>query len=454
MPRRSLLAIAMVGAVSLLCWQTSRGGARSDKDEVLQQYGLFVDALEQVEQNYVRPVDRKALLHSALRGMLQDLDPHSMFFSDTEWKVFERQYKGSFVGIGVQIDIDPRNNRLRVIAPMIGSPAYASGVLAGDVIMDVDGESTDGISRDKAVELLQGRPGTNVKLTVLHPGSDKTESLTVVRKVIDEPSVLGVERKADDTWNFLADEADKIAYVRVTHFYQPTADDLRKALEQARQQGMKAVILDLRDNPGGLLESAVEVSDLFIKKGKIVSTKGRAIRDRTWEARNEDTIIEDIPMIVMVNQHSASAAEIVSACLQDHDRAKVVGQRSYGKGSVQNILTLEDGASILKLTVATYWRPSGKNIHRFPRAKPSDEWGVSPSEGLAVPLSPAEYETWAEARRDRDLAMMVSQKRPQGDPARDKPLPKIEDKQLDKAIATLRDVLKGGAETEKKEAAE
>jgi carboxyl-terminal processing protease len=435
-----VLALALVGAVSLVCWQSSRGARHGKDDEVTKEYGLFVDALEQVEQNYVRPVNRKDLLHSALRGMLQDLDPHSMFFSDAEWKLFERQYKGSFVGIGVQIDVDPRSNRLKVIAPMIGSPAYAAGVLAGDVILDVDEESTEGISRDKAVELLQGRPGTSVKLTVLHSGNEKSEAITVTRKVIDEPSVLGFARKPDDSWDLFAESDAKIAYVRITHFYQPTADDLRKTLEEARTQGMKALVLDLRDDPGGLLESAVEVSDLFIKKGKIVSTKGRAIRDRVWEARDEGTILEDIPIVVLVNQHSASAAEIVSACLQDHDRAKVVGQRSYGKGSVQNVMTLDDGVSILKLTVATYWRPSGKNMHRFPRAKPSDEWGVSPNEGLEVKLTDQEFETWAEARRERDLAMMVSQKRPAG--AEVKPLAKLEDKQLDKALEVLREGLK------------
>ncbi len=439
MPTRNVLAIALMGAVSLVCWQSSRG-AKSGEDDVAKEYGLFVDALEQVEQSYVRPVNRKDLLHSALRGMLQDLDPHSMFFSDTEWKLFERQYKGSFTGIGVQIDVDPRSNRLKVIAPMIGSPAYAAGVLAGDVVLNVDEESTEGISRDKAVELLQGRPGTAVKLNVLHPGSDKTEALTITRKVIDEPSVLGFTRKADDSWDYFADAEAKIAYLRVTHFYQPTADDLRKTIDQAKKEGMKALVLDLRDNPGGLLESAVEVSDLFIKKGKIVSTKGRAIRDRVWEARDEGTILKDLPMVVMVNQHSASAAEIVSACLQDHGRAKVVGQRSYGKGSVQNIMTLDDGVSILKLTVATYWRPSGKNIHRFPRAKAGDEWGVSPDEGLEVKLNDADYETWAEARRERDLAMMVSQKRPEG--AQQKPIAKLEDKQLDKALSVLREAIK------------
>jgi carboxyl-terminal processing protease len=448
MPHRNVLAIVMVGAVSLLCWQSSRG-ARPDKDEIFQQYGLFVDALEQVEQYYVRPVERKDLLQSALRGMLQDLDPHSIFFSEAEWRLFKRQYEGSFTGIGVQIDMDARSNRLKVIAPMIGSPAYAAGVLAGDVILDVNGESTEGITRDKAVELLQGRPGTTVKLTVLHPGSDKTETLTVERKRIEEPSVLGAGRKPDDTWEYFVDPELKIAYLRLTHFYQATADDLREALTELKREGMRGLILDVRDNPGGLLESAVEVSDLFVSEGKIVSTKGRNIRDRTWEARRDDTF-EGFPMVVLVNQHSASASEIVSACLQDHDRAKVVGQRSYGKGSVQNILTLEDGVSVLKLTVATYWRPSGKNIHRFPKAKPTDEWGVSPSEGLEVKLTPSEYETWAERRRERDMAMMVSQRRPAGAEPDDKvaALKEFPDKQMDKALSALRAELQDKAATE------
>ena len=165
---------------------------------------------------------------------------------------------------------------------------------------------------------------------------------------------------------------------------------------------MKALILDLRDNPGGLLGAAVEVSDLFVDEGLIVSTKGRNTVSKTYEAQKEGTY-DDFPMVVLVNQNSASAAEIVSACLQDHNRAIVVGQRSYGKGSVQNIIDLEDGKSVLKLTVATYQRPSGKNIHRFKNAKDSDEWGVSPNPGMEVKLTPSQYTTWFVGRRDRDL---------------------------------------------------
>src|SRR5262249_54107403 len=186
----------------------------------------------------------------------------------------------------------------------------------------------------------------------------------------------------------------------ITSFIQNTAEELKKALVELKAEGLRGLVLDLRDNPGGLLGAAVEISDMFVSEGLIVSTKGRNTVSKTYEAQ-KDATFEDFPVVVLVNQNSASAAEIVSACLQDHKRAKVVGQRTYGKGSVQNIIELEDGNSVLKLTVATYQRPSGKNIHRFKNAKPSDEWGVSPDPGLEVKLFPGpDSEKWYFARHD------------------------------------------------------
>ncbi|MBV8229035.1 MAG: S41 family peptidase, partial [Planctomycetaceae bacterium] len=372
MPRRNLYPIVMVAAVSLLCWQATQGA--KPKDEMMELYGVFVDAVEQVEANYVRPVDRRELLESALKGMLQNLDPHSSYINTTEWKQFKRQIEGRFGGIGIQVGMDPDANRLKVIAPMVGTPAYEAGVLAGDLIMEIDGQSTEGMNPDKAVEVLTGRPGTAVKLTVLHEGTEKSETLSMTRAIIDVPSVLGDNRKSDDAWDFMLDKGNKIGYIRITSFIQNTTEELKKALDELKAEGMKALILDLRDNPGGLLGAAVEVSDLFVDEGLIVSTKGRNTISKTYEAEKEGTY-DNFPMVVLVNQNAASAAEIVSACLQDHNRAIVVGQRSYGKGSVQNIIDLEDGKSVLKLTVATYQRPSGKNIHRFKNAKDSDEWG-------------------------------------------------------------------------------
>ena len=412
MPRRNLYSIVMIGAVSLLCWQATQGA--KPKDEMMELYGVFVDAVEQVETNYVRPVDRRELLESALKGMLQNLDPHSSYINTTEWKQFKRQIEGRFGGIGIQVGMDPESNRLKVIAPMVGTPAYEAGVLAGDLIMEIDGQTTESMTPDKAVEVLTGRPGTTVKLTVRHEGIEKTETLSMNRAIIDMPSILGDGRKPDDSWDFMLDKENKIGYVRITSFIQNTAEELKKALAELKSEGMKALILDLRDDPGGLLGAAVEISDLFVDEGRIVSTKGRNTDGKTYDAQKEGTF-DDFPMVVLVNQNSASAAEIVSACLQDHNRAIVVGQRSYGKGSVQNIIDLEDGKSVLKLTVATYQRPSGKNIHRFKNAKDSDEWGVSPNPGMEVKLTPSQHATWFLARRDRDLITVGKRHNKPGD---------------------------------------
>jgi carboxyl-terminal processing protease len=400
MPRRNLYAITMVAAVSLFCWQASQGAR--PKDEMMELYGVFVDAVEQVEANYVRPVNRRELLESALKGMLQNLDPHSQFINQSEWRSFRKQIEGRYGGIGITVEPDQDSERLRVIAPMVGTPAYNAGVLAGDTILEIDGQSTEGMATDRAVEVLTGRVGTPVKLKVRHEGDNNPETLTMNRAIIDVPSVLGDSRKPDDTWDFMLDKDRKIGYVRITSFIQNTTDELKAALSELKEQGMKALVLDLRDNPGGLLSAAVEVSDLFVNDGVIVSTKARNTPTKVYEAQH-DAPYTDFPMTILVNGGSASAAEIVSACLQDHKRAKVIGTRSFGKGSVQNIIELEDGNSVLKLTVASYLRPSGKNIHRFKNAKDSDEWGVKPDKGLEVKLSTRQYIAYATGRRARDL---------------------------------------------------
>src|SRR3954453_19478472 len=185
MPRRNFFTIVMVGAVSLVCCPASHGA--KPKDEMMELYGLFVDAVEQVESHYVRPVDRRELLESALKGMLQNLDPHSSFINTSEWKQFKKQIEGRFGGIGIQVGMDPEANRLKVIAPMVGTPAYQGGILAGDIIMEIDGHSTEGMGPDKAVEVLTGRPGTSLTLTVLHEGDEKTDKITLNRAVIDVP---------------------------------------------------------------------------------------------------------------------------------------------------------------------------------------------------------------------------------------------------------------------------
>jgi carboxyl-terminal processing protease len=443
MPRQNLYSIVMVGAVSLLCWQVSQGA--KPKDEVSEMYGVFVDAVEQVQQNYVRPVTRRELMESALRGMLSDLDQHSTYINTSQWKTFKRTLEGKFGGVGMTVEVDEDTKRLKVVAPMVGTPAYSAGVMAGDLILDIDGVSTEGLSLDKAVDSLQGQPGTPVKLNLLHEDGEKPEVLTVTRAIIEVPSVMGDRRKPNDEWDFLLDKEHKIGYIRITNFVQDTAEHVREALDELTHDGMKGLIVDLRDDPGGLLSSAVEIADMFVEEGKIVSTRGRNTTEKTFEARKDGTYT-GFPMAVLINHNSASASEILAACLQDHDRAIVLGERSFGKGSVQNILDLEDGNSVLKLTVATYWRPSGKNIHRFKNAKDTDEWGVTPNPGMELKLSREDYHDWYLARRERDFLSSRNKpkaEKPKGDD-KDKETAKpkeFADKQLDKALATLNEKL-------------
>jgi carboxyl-terminal processing protease len=216
--------------------------------------------------------------------MLADLDPHSSYFSEAEWGQFRKQIEGTFTGIGVSVEIDERSGQLKILAPLPGSPAYAAGILPGDLIVEVDGKPTEGMTRDKAVEALQGRPGTSVTLKVRHPMSTEPETLTISRAIIEMPSVMGDSRKPDDSWNYMIDPERKIGYVRITNFVQNTARELEEALGQLQTEGVKGLVIDLRDDPGGLLSAAVEVVDLFLKEGKVVTTKGRNQRDKSYEA--------------------------------------------------------------------------------------------------------------------------------------------------------------------------
>jgi carboxyl-terminal processing protease len=461
MQRRTLFAFAMLGSTSLLGWQVSEGA--KPKDEMLELYGLFVDAVEKVEANYVRPVSRRELLEAALEGMLQNLDPHSSYFNVSEQRGLRRQLEGRFGGIGIQVGVDAETGRLRVISPMPGTPAYEAGILAGDVIVEIEGQAAEGMSPDKAAEILQGRPGTDVKIAVLHEGSQDPETVTLTRAFIELPSVLGDRRKPDDSWDFMLDKDKKIGYLRIAGFMQNTPDELKKALDQLHEEGAKGLIIDLRDDPGGMLSSAVEMCDMFLASGEIVSTKGRNTPAKKYEARDDRTFSEEIPLAVLINQYAASASEIFAAAMQDHKRAAIIGQRSYGKGSVQNIIDLDGGKSVLKLTVASYYRPSGENIHRFHNSKPTDKWGVSPDPKLEVKLPNSEFIRWFQARvdRDRDAAAKGHRKTPVASPEGDQPKapaaketkkdePKAKaksaetkgrpfvDKQLDKALEVVR----------------
>jgi carboxyl-terminal processing protease len=370
------------------------------EEEYFELYLSLADTLDQVERNYVKPIDRRELMEAAIKGMLSKLDPYSSYIPPEEISGFRTSVESQFGGVGIQIAID--GGQLKVISPLVGTPAYRAGVQAGDRITKIEGETTRNLTLEDAVKKLKGEIGTSVTLTVQHPFSGKEDTVTLTRETVHVDTVLGDSRNKDDSWNYMLDPDKKIGYIRLTAFSRDTDTDLKKALEQLKQQKVRGLVLDLRFNPGGLLGSAVAVSDLFVKDGRIVSTKGRNTEERVWDAV-KGWKFENVPMVVLANRYSASASEIVAACLQDHDRAVVIGERTWGKGSVQNVVELEAGQSALKLTTATYTRPNGHNIHRFPDAKETDEWGVKPNDGLEVKLSNSEMGDLLLHRRDRDI---------------------------------------------------
>lgn len=377
-----------------------------DDEEYYELMRVFVDTFEQIDRNYVKDVDRRQLVEAAVRGMLSELDPYSNYISPEEITRFNEDVEQEFGGIGIQVQFQPEKGGLIVSSPLPGSPAYNAGVLAGDVIVEIEGQPVAEFPERRelqtAVKLLKGKPGVEVTIGVRHSGESEVVTIPITREIIKLQTVLGDTYNPDGSWNYMYDDAAKIGYIRLSHFSRRTGEELRTALQQLDRNGMEGLVLDLRFNPGGLLTTAVEVADLFIESGKIVSTEGRNSPDRVWSAKKFGTYT-DFPMAVLINQYSASASEIVSAALQDHGRAVVIGERSWGKGSVQNVIELEAGDSALKLTTASYHRPSGKNIHRFPDADEDDEWGVVPDEKFEVEMDGEQKREYLRYRQSRDI---------------------------------------------------
>jgi len=392
----------------------------------------FAETYEQIDRNYVKDVNKKELMEAAIQGMLQKLDRYSNYIPPEQLTEFNESMQQEFGGIGIQVDIDTQSNRLIVISPLPGTPAFRGGVKAGDLIMEIEGKTTEGFTIRDAQDILKGRPGQAVSIGVLHKGDEEITTIPLVRELIKMQTVLGYQHKDDASWDFMLDQENKVGFIRLTHFSNHTADELRKALADLKEEGVKALIIDLRFNPGGLLTQAIEISDIFVEEGTIVSTRGRNSPERSWSAHKEGTY-EPIPMAVLINRYSASASEILSACLQDHERATIIGERSWGKGSVQNVIPLDGEKSALKLTTASYHRPSGKNIHRFQGAKDDDEWGVMPNEHFRHKMSQKEIKDYFEDRRSRDV---IDDAGP--------PESKFEDPHLKIAMDHLTDILAGG----------
>lgn len=388
-----------LGAQSLIAVDSKQTAAeRARQDFELMR--LFADAYEQIDANYVREVDRRELVDAAVRGMASHLDSYSTYIPPKELSKFEQYLEQEFVGIGIHVNAN--GGRLEIVSPLPGSPAFRAGLRTGDVIAEIDSKTTTNMTPADVAKLLTGPPGRQVVLGIRKPNAEGVTQVTVVRETIQLPTVVGLSRDEDQQWKFMLHSEQKIGYIRITHFSRNTANELKAGLEKLGTEEMQALVLDLRCNPGGLMESSIEIADLFLDSGAIVSMKGRAVNERKWNAKKGNTMT-DVPLAVLVNRQSASASEVLSACLQDNHRATIVGERSWGKGSVQNVIPMESGRSALKLTTASYFRPSGINIHRFPDSKKEDDWGVKPNDGHLVELSKEQWLEWMKARETNDV---------------------------------------------------
>jgi carboxyl-terminal processing protease len=319
----------------------------AEEDDHYSRIKTFTETLSLVKKNYVEEVEEKDLVYGAIKGMLSSLDPHSSFMPPEAFKEMKIDTKGEFGGLGIQIGI--KNKVLTIIAPIEDTPADEAGVEAGDKIIKIDGESTKDITLHEAVSQLRGPKGTSVTITIIREGLDKPKDITIIRDIIKLKSVKS--RVVDDT----------IGYVKLTQFQEKTSRDLKKALKNLLKEDITELILDLRNNPGGLLKGAVDVTSQFLPPGKlVVYIKGRD-GDKTEFDTSNGNRFYDLPMIVLVNEGSASASEIVSGALQDWDRAVILGTQTFGKGSVQTVIPLSDG-SALRLTTARYYTPKDRSI--------------------------------------------------------------------------------------------
>ncbi|MFA6267546.1 MAG: S41 family peptidase, partial [Pseudolabrys sp.] len=351
-----LLGAAAGAAMTLIAVQPRTiffgSSAKAAVADTYKQLNLFGDVFERVRADYVEKPDDQKLIETAINGMLAGLDPHSSYMDPKSFRDMQVQTRGEFGGLGIEVTME--DGLIKVVSPIDDTPASKAGVLANDLITKLDEDQVQGLTLNQAVEKMRGPVNTKIKLTIMRKGADKPLELTLTRDVI---RVRAVRSNV---------EGDDVGYIRMTQFNEQTTDGLKKAISDIKAKiaddKLKGYILDLRNNPGGLLDQAISVSDAFLEKGEIVSTRGRnAEETQRFNARAGD-LTDGKPVIVLVNGGSASASEIVAGALQDHRRTTVIGTRSFGKGSVQTIIPLGSGNGALRLTTARYYTPSGRSI--------------------------------------------------------------------------------------------
>lgn len=351
----------------------------SNSSETYRQLNLFGDVFERIRENYVDEVADKELIETAINGMLISLDPHSSYLDDEDFEEMQVQTRGEFGGLGIEVTME--NGVVKVVSPIDDTPAFRAGVQAGDYITHLDNEPIVGLSLGEAVDKMRGKVGTPITITIRREKANEPLEITIIRDVIKIRSVRH-EIMQDD-----------IGYLRVTTFNQNTESGLKKSIEDIKKnvgENLKGYILDLRNNPGGLLDQAIATADLFLDKGEIVSTRGRHEHDTKRDNATKGDLTGGLPIVVLINGGSASASEIVAGALQDHRRAILLGTKSFGKGSVQTIIPLL-GHGAMRLTTARYYTPSGRSI----QAK-----GIDPD----IIVEPAKIESYAEyeAKRYRE----------------------------------------------------
>ncbi len=376
MPLRNILIIAITTIFSLTCYLVSAKNRYATR---------FAEALAIVEENALLPVRQRDLFDAAMTGMMGSLDEHSAYLYEKELVAFEEDLRQEFAGIGMDVAVAPATKALVVLAPHPESPALRAGLHPGDKIIGINGESAVGLSRSDAIEKIRGPVGTEVVIDI-ERGAEEL-SFSISRQSIQIKSVLG-DWMDKGQWQFTLERAPEIGYIRLTQFGDQSVEEFRAALQPIKGT-VSGLIVDLRNNTGGLLTAAVDICDMFLPADQlIVETRARGGHAvQSYRSTNEMELPAKVPIVILTNRNSASASEIVAACLQDHQRAIVIGERTWGKGTVQNILPLEADRSALRLTTGNYFRPSGKNIDRNVAKKldpKSEDWGVQPQGSHAV----------------------------------------------------------------------
>jgi carboxyl-terminal processing protease len=431
--RKSVTSVVAVGVIVVAAYLTSAAGPEAGSSDTFRQLKLFGDVFERVRAEYVEEITDQQLIEAAINGMLTSLDPHSGYLDAKKYRDMQVQTKGEFGGLGIEVTME--DGLVKVVSPIDDTPAHRAGIQAGDIITHINSEPVLGMSLAEAVERMRGPVDTSIALTLRRPGENDPIDVSMARAVITISPVR---------WQVEED----VGFVRITTFNEQTEDKLREALEALEAElgdRMKGIVVDLRNNPGGLLEQAVQVADAFLDRGEIVSTRGRRPDSiQRFNARQGD-LIEGRPMVVLINGGSASASEIVAGALQDHDRAIVMGTPSFGKGSVQTIMPLP-GHGAIRLTTARYFTPAGTSI----QAK-----GIVPD--IEVRQSRVEVIDQGAGRREADLRGRLENDQAQGEEsapvegaeagaeAQGETAAEAEDYQLARAIDLLRGVAMFGS---------